>query len=255
MRIAIQILCLMAAVWIVPCATSSGTSAAQVTRTLPTVQVTITPGSASVRARGTQQFHVTVRGTTNSTVIWSVNGVKGGNSSLGIINSGGMYIAPQTLPTPNKVTVSAVSTVSAAAKASAAITLLNSTPILSNVSPSLVNAGSFTLTITGSYFVRGAQVTLSGVPLTTSFVNATQLLASGSQATPGSYAVTVTNPNPGASKSFAINLIVNGNSQSSACSGMSLGPGASLNRVIPFPANNAWNQNISTAQCWTFTER
>jgi hypothetical protein len=247
MRIAIQILCLMAAVWIVPCATNSGTSAAQVTRTLPTVQIAITPSSASVRARGTQQFHVTVRGTTNSTVIWSVNGVKGGNSALGIINSGGMYIAPQTLPTPNKVTVSAVSTVSTAAKSSAAITLLNSTPILSNVSPSLVNAGSFTLTITGSYFVRGAQVTLSGVPLTTSFVNATQLLASGSQATPGSYAVTVTNPNPGASKSFAINLIVNGNSQSSACSGMSLGPGASLNGVMPFPANTAWNQNISTA--------
>jgi hypothetical protein len=89
--------------------------------------------------------------------------------------------------------------VSAVAKASAAITLLNSTPILSNVSPSLVNAGSFTLTITGSYFVRGAQVTLAGMPLRASFVNATQLLASGSQATPGSYAVTATNPNPGAS--------------------------------------------------------
>src|SRR3984957_7581422 len=32
-----------------------------------------------------------------------------------------------------------------------------------------------------------------------------------------------------------------------SCSGMSLGRGASLNGFIPFPADNAWNQDISTA--------
>jgi hypothetical protein len=246
MRVAIQILLLVAAVWSVGCAANGGTSNAQRTRRT-TVQLRITPGSASVRTRGAQQFSITVSGTSNSTVIWSVNGVVGGNSTLGTINSAGLYIAPQTLPTPSSVTVSAVSTVNSAAKASAAITLLNSTPILSNVNPSLVNAGNFTLTVTGSNFVSGAQVALSGVPLSTSFVNATELLASGSQATSGTYAVTVTNPNPGASTSSAINLVVNGNAQATACSGMSLGPGASLNGVIPFPLSNAWNQNISTA--------
>src|SRR6202011_4420435 len=211
------------------------------------VQLSITPGSASVRAHGAQQFSVSVKGTSNSTVNWSVNGVAGGNSAIGTINSGGLYVAPQTLPTPNNVTVAAVSTVSTAARASASVALLNPTPILSNVNPSTVNAGSFTLTITGSNFVSGAQVTLSGVPLSTSFVNATQLLASGSQTAPGTYAVTVTNPNPGASTSSTINLAANANAQATACSGMSLGPGASLNGVIPFPANNAWNQNIATA--------
>jgi hypothetical protein len=34
----------------------------------------------------------------------------------------------------------------------------------------------------------------------------------------------------------------------SSCSGMSLGRGASLNGFIPFPADNAWNQDISNAQ-------
>jgi hypothetical protein len=32
-----------------------------------------------------------------------------------------------------------------------------------------------------------------------------------------------------------------------SCSGMSLGRGASLNGFLPFPADNAWNQDISTA--------
>src|ERR1700736_3353997 len=211
MRISIQILCFMAAVWIVGCAANGGTSTAQRTkRTPPTVQLSITPGSASVRARGAQQFNVTVKCTRNSTVVWSVNGAVGGYSAIGTINSAGLYFAPQTLPTPNNVTVAAVSTVSKAAKASAAVALLNPTPILSNVSPSLVNAGSFTLTVTGSNFVSGTQVTLSGVPLSTRFVNATQLLASGSQTAPRTYAVTVTNPNPGASTSSPINLVVNG---------------------------------------------
>ena len=33
----------------------------------------------------------------------------------------------------------------------------------------------------------------------------------------------------------------------SSCSGMSLGRGASLNGFVPFPADNAWNQDISNA--------
>src|SRR4051812_49627433 len=35
--------------------------------------------------------------------------------------------------------------------------------------------------------------------------------------------------------------------QGGPCTGMSLGRGASLNGFIPFPADNAWNQDISTA--------
>jgi len=38
-----------------------------------------------------------------------------------------------------------------------------------------------------------------------------------------------------------------GNSNTSACSGIRLGQGASLNGFVPFPADNAWNQDISSA--------
>jgi hypothetical protein len=248
MRAPIQILCLIAAVCVAGCATTSGSSIAQrKKKPSPGVQVTVAPISASVRAGAAQQFTVTVTGTSNSAVAWSVNGLASGNSTTGTINSAGMYVAPQTLPSPNTVTVTAKSAADTTATSSAAVTLLNPIPILNNISPSTVNGGSFTLTITGSSFVNGAQVMLSGVPLSTTFDSATQLTASGSQTTSGTYGVTVSNPNPGASTSSAINLVVNGNTQASECSGISVGAGASLNGFIPFPANNAWNQNISTA--------
>ncbi|HVP52963.1 MAG TPA: hypothetical protein VMT05_12670 [Terriglobales bacterium] len=38
-----------------------------------------------------------------------------------------------------------------------------------------------------------------------------------------------------------------GGGNSSACSGISLGQGAALNGFLPFPADNAWNQDISAA--------
>src|SRR5262249_23727644 len=34
--------------------------------------------------------------------------------------------------------------------------------------------------------------------------------------------------------------------QSGACAGMDIGPGANLNEFIPFPADNAWNTDISS---------
>ena len=35
--------------------------------------------------------------------------------------------------------------------------------------------------------------------------------------------------------------------QAGTCSGMSLGPLASLNGFVPFPSNNLWNTDISNA--------
>jgi IPT/TIG domain len=244
----IQLLCLAGVVWTAGCGATSKTSVPDPPKPpAVAVKVAVMPPSANVRAGAPQQFMASVTGTSNTAVSWSVNGVAGGNAGAGIINSAGQYIAPQTLPNPNTVMVAATSAADTTAKGSATATLLNPTPILNNISPSTINGGNFTLTITGSNFVNGAKVALAGVPLATTFVNATQLTATGSQATSGSYAVTVSNPNPGASSSSGVNLTVNGSTQASACSGMSLGTGASLNGFVPFPANNLWNENISGA--------
>ncbi len=243
------------------CATTDASSANRNRKHPPTskVVVTVSPTAATVRAGAAQQFSASVTGATNTAVTWTVNGTAGGSSALGTINSAGLFVAAKTLPSGNAVTVAAVSAADSTEKASAAVTLLNPTPILNNISPAAVNAGSFTLTVTGSNFVSGAQVALGHAALITTFVSATELTATTTQSTAGTYAVTVINPNPGASTSAAVNLVVNaassgggggtggggGGTTTSACSGMSVGVGASLNGFVPFPADNLWNQNIA----------
>ena len=211
------------------------------------ISVSVTPNPASVRAGSSQQFADTVTGTTNSSVTWSVNNVAGGNSASGTISASGNYTAPAVLPSPNTITILATSSADSSASGSSTVTLLNPTPALSSINPTSTNVGAFSLTVTGSKFLSGSQVLLAGVPLTTTFVSSTQLTATGTASSAGVFAVSVSNPNPGQSSSSSINLQVTSATQASACSGMATGAGASLNGFRPFPASNAWNQDISAA--------
>ncbi len=79
------------------------------------VTVTISPASATVTVNTTRQF------TANTTVTWKVNGVVGGNSTVGTISTSGLYRAPARVPSPSTVTVTAVSTVDATKSASAQV--------------------------------------------------------------------------------------------------------------------------------------
>ena len=71
----------------------------------------LTPTTASVVSGATQQFSSSVlyAFSTGNTLIWAVNGVVGGNSTVGTISTSGLYTAPSTIPTPAQVTVSATS--------------------------------------------------------------------------------------------------------------------------------------------------
>src|SRR5256886_11650686 len=71
-----------------------GCAGVSTTRTPIPVSVTIAPTSATVAARGTQQFTATVQNTSNTAVTWQVNGVTGGNATVGTISSSGLYTAP-----------------------------------------------------------------------------------------------------------------------------------------------------------------
>jgi hypothetical protein len=220
------------------------------------ITVSVTPTAANVRAGAGQPFTATVTGTTNQSVSWSVNGIAGGNATVGLITSAGLYTAPATLTNSNAITVSATSAADSSARGSSDVTLWNATPVLTNVSPATFTSGSYTLTVTGSKFVSGAQVLFGGAAVTTSYVSATKLTATGSAPSAGIFAVTVSNPNPGSSNSGAVNVTVTAQSggnppppppPASACSVMSLGQGGSLNGFLPFPADNLWNQNIASA--------
>jgi hypothetical protein len=116
-----------------------------------------------------------------------------------------------------------------------------------------VTQGAIAITVTGSNFVSGARVMLAGSPLTIISSSPTRLQAGGTAATVGMFAVTVVNPDPGRSTSNAINLQVTspgGNPPPPpplACSVMQMEQGGSLGGFAPFPADNLWNQDISSA--------
>jgi len=159
--------------------------------------LTLSPSVASVRVGSAQPFTPSVAG---KTWTWSVNGVAGGNATLGTIDANGNYSAPAVLPAPNSITIAAAETAKPSETASSAVTLLNPIPVVTGISPPQVDVGAFTLTITGSDFVSGATVAFGGTTLTTAFISSTQLTASGT-ATPaqvGSVSVNVVNPDPGA---------------------------------------------------------
>jgi hypothetical protein len=87
------------------------------------VSVTISPTSATVATGGTQQLTATVQNTSNTAVTWQVNGVTGGNATVGTISSSGLYTAPATVPSPATVTVTAVSQADPTKSASAQVTI------------------------------------------------------------------------------------------------------------------------------------
>src|ERR1041385_5819156 len=58
------------------------------------VGVTVHPARAPLTLTEPQQFTATVINTTNHAVIWAVDGITGGNSTVGTISSSGLYHPP-----------------------------------------------------------------------------------------------------------------------------------------------------------------
>jgi hypothetical protein len=76
--------------------------------TPPGPSVSVSPATANVQEGSTQQFVATVSNTNSTAVTWQVNGVTGGNATVGTVNSSGLYTAPNVVPSPASVTITAV---------------------------------------------------------------------------------------------------------------------------------------------------
>ncbi|MGZ4839410.1 MAG: hypothetical protein ACXVZR_12750 [Terriglobales bacterium] len=124
--------------------------------TTTTVTVTLSPTSASVNLNQTQQFTATVTNNTNTAVNWTVNGIAGGNQTVGFISSAGLYTAPNAVPTPSTVTVAAVSQADTTQSGTASVTITTAaTTATLSVSPNVVTlpAGgqqAFAATVSGN---------------------------------------------------------------------------------------------------------
>ena len=170
---------------------------------------------SDVRVNNKLNFGLTVEGTTNPAVTLQINGIPGGNSTVGTVtsNSDGSitYSAPAVVPTPNNVvqlTITSVDnpTISLAQN----ISVMNPIPILTSASPMLFNPGPATIVLTGSRFINGAQVLVNGSPTATTFNSGAQLTASVDLTQPGNLDLQVLNPAPGPAASADLIATVNG---------------------------------------------
>jgi len=96
------------------------------------VRFTTRSGLRPPRRRWRTCGTATVHGSTNTSVAWKVNGITGGNATLGTISSQGVYKAPSKVPPPDVVTVSALAVADGKASASAAVTIVAGEPARSD---------------------------------------------------------------------------------------------------------------------------
>lgn len=145
----------------VTCTTNTSTSSATTstsTCTDPTtnISVTISPATVSVNVVTTQQFSASISGGTNSVAIWQVNSITGGNETIGLIDSNGLYHAPEKVPSPANVNVTAVSFEDQKVSATSTVTITPA-PAVTITSPSApitvtsgtANSVAFSATETG----------------------------------------------------------------------------------------------------------
>jgi uncharacterized protein (DUF1800 family) len=180
--------------------------------------VAVNPATVSVREGTRQQFSATVDGVASSAVTWTVNGISGGNGTVGTIDSNGLYSTPGALPNPNTVTVGATTQATPSGQGTSAVTLENPIPIITAMSPTTVGLGLFNIQVSGVHFVPGAVILFGQTPLTTKFVSSEQLTATGGATIWGTVPVTVQNPNPGVISSTTSELmtVINGQADSPA---------------------------------------
>jgi len=104
-----------------------------------TVVVNVSPQTASKFPTQQQQFMASVSGTSNTQVTWQVNGATGGSPAAGTIDNSGMYTAPNAVPSPAAVTVTAVAQADVTKSGAATVTILAPTA-----------SGTYNVTITAT---------------------------------------------------------------------------------------------------------
>jgi uncharacterized protein (DUF1800 family) len=157
------------------------------------------------------QLTSAVTGTTDQGVTWTVNGVAGGNSTLGTITAQGLYNTPAVMPSPNIVNLVATHRATGTESGVFELRFTNPYPMLASVRPAHLSTGLFGITVNGSGFVPGSRVRLGSNFLNTTYVSATRLVATGTitEADKGDVSLLVFNPEPGGMPSAPVPVTLN----------------------------------------------
>jgi DNA-binding beta-propeller fold protein YncE len=164
---------------------SSSTSGTAVASILSGITVTVTPPDATVGTSETFQFVPTVTGSANTAVNWFVNGIAGGQASVGTISASGLYTAPASPPTSNAATIAS----NGAVRKTNVVTITTTAPHGFSVGQSVIIAGVSDTSFNGTF-------TIASVPSSSTFTYAqtgtdTTTPSGGGTATSVSNAVTI----------------------------------------------------------------
>jgi uncharacterized protein (DUF1800 family) len=176
-------------------------------------QITVM-GGGQVRLGATAQLTATVTNSSSTSVTWQVNGTAGGSSAVGTISAAGLYAPPAAIPSPNTVTITAVSTTTMGLSGSAAEAILNPVPVVNSAiaTETIAGATTYTLDVLGTGFVSGSTMQVAGATVPVTFVSSTELRSTGSVTIASgatSVAVVVTNPDPGTTNVSLTAQVVN----------------------------------------------
>ena len=202
------LICLGCAGFVVGCSGGGGGSS-------PTANPAVTiSGASQARLGSTVQLSATVTNTSNTAVTWQVNGVAGGSSATGTISAAGLYTPPATIPSPNTLTITAVTQATPVASASLMESILNPIPAVSSAQATQTATGgtSYSLDVMGSGFISTSQLQVGGVTVPSTLVSSTELRSTSPitvAAGMTTVAVVVTNPDPGTMTANATAQVVN----------------------------------------------
>jgi len=142
-----RILFLLASLAIFPFLNSCGGTSSGGSGTPPPTasSVTVAPASLSLNKGGMQTFTATVNGTTDQSVFWMIVEAtpKTGDSTHGFISTGGVYVAPTTVPSPPSVTIKALSVVDPTKSGTATVTLQAGPATSVSITPGSGNVPTF----------------------------------------------------------------------------------------------------------------
>jgi len=113
-------------------ADTTASASAMVTIVIPVGSVSVSPSSATVLAGATQQFTAEESGASTAAT-WQVNGTTGGSAAVGTISTSGLYTAPATPPSGQKVTITAVAQSNASESGTATVTVAPSNATLNGL--------------------------------------------------------------------------------------------------------------------------
>jgi hypothetical protein len=131
---------------------------ATISQNTASVAVAVTPSTTTAQVGGVPvSFAATIANAANQGFQWQVDGIPGGNATVGTISASGVYLSPPTLPSSTTVTITAVSVADATKSGTASVSLVvDPAGVAVAVSPATVSvpAGSghhvFVATVSGA---------------------------------------------------------------------------------------------------------